>query len=75
METMTPLRLRVAELRGVKGWTQDELARRAGVNRVTVARIEAGGKRVDFEVLEKLADALGVEPGYLIERSKPKRRG
>lgn len=75
MDTMTPLRLRVAELRATKGWTQEELAERAGVGRITVVRIESNqNRRVDFDVLEKLADALGVDPGYLIERADKKRR-
>jgi XRE family transcriptional regulator, regulator of sulfur utilization len=76
MITMSPIRLRVKELRDVKGWTQEQLAEHAGLTRATVNRIERGQiERVEFKTLEALADALGVEPGYLIERSgKPKRR-
>lgn len=67
---MTPLQLRIAELRAVKGWTQEQLAETAGVSRVTVVRIESGrSRRVDLDVLEKLADALGVDPGYLVAKS------
>lgn len=69
---MSPLSLRVAELRAAKGWNQQELAERAGVNRATIRRIEAGSKRVDFDVLEKLADAFEVDPAVLIQR-KPKK--
>ena len=70
---MTPLQLRIAELRAVKGWTQDQLAEAADVSRVTVNRIESGrSRRVDLDVLEKLADALGVDPGYLIAKSTTK---
>lgn len=64
-----PLRLRVAELRSAKGWTQQELADRAGVGRVTITRIESDtNRRIDFDTLESLADAFGVEPGFLIAR-------
>jgi transcriptional regulator with XRE-family HTH domain len=71
---MSPIRLRVAELRKAKGWTQDALAQHAGVGRVTVNRIEnAGNRRIDYDVLEKLADALEVEPGFLIVR-EPSRQ-
>ncbi len=64
---MTPLSLRIREVRQVKGWTQAELARRAGIRRATVNRIEnARVKAIDLEVLEKLAKALGCDPGYLI---------
>lgn len=64
---MSPITLRVRELREVKGWSQAELARRAGVQRVTITLIEGQRtKGVDFETLERLARALEVDPGYLI---------
>lgn len=71
------LRLRVEELRTAKGWTQEQLAGEAGVSRVTVVRIESREdppKRVDLEVLEKLADALQVDPSFLIARAPVRRR-
>ena len=68
---MTPLSLRIKEIRQVKGWTQTELARRAGIRRATVNRIEnARVKAIDLEVLEKLAKALDVDPGYLIVKKR-----
>jgi transcriptional regulator with XRE-family HTH domain len=75
---MSPLVLRVRELREALGLTQAELAERAGVRRATVNRIEnARVTAIDLEVLEKLADALGVEPGFIIIRASggtsPKR--
>lgn len=67
---MSPLMLRVRELREALGLTQAELAERAGVRRATVNRIEnARVTAIDLEVLEKLGDALGVEPGFIIVRS------
>lgn len=67
---MSPLMLRVRELREALGLTQAELAKRAGVRRATVSRIEnAHVTAIDFEVLEKLGDALGVEPGFILVRS------
>ena len=67
---MSPLVLRVRELREALGLTQAELAERAGVRRATVNRIEtARVTAIDLEVLEKLADALGVEPSFIIVRS------
>jgi transcriptional regulator with XRE-family HTH domain len=67
---MSPLRLRVRELREALGLTQAELAEKAGVRRATVNRIEnAHVTAIDLEVLEKLADALRVEPGFLIVRA------
>ena len=67
---MSPLVLRVRELREALGLTQAELAERAGVRRATVNRIEnARVTAIDLEVLEKIADALGVEPGFVIVRA------
>lgn len=64
---MTPVNLRVRELREARGWSQSELAGRAGVSRLTVINIESGkSKGVDFSTLEGLAKALGVDAGYLV---------
>jgi transcriptional regulator with XRE-family HTH domain len=71
---MAPLRVRINELRTAKGWTQAELADAAGVTRATVNRLENGKPAsIDFAVLEKLADALEVDPGFLIVREKARR--
>ena len=77
MAEVSPIRLRVAELRAAKGWTQAELAERASIGRITVIRVESDtNKRIDYDVLEKLADALGVDAGYLIVHERDaKRRG
>lgn len=70
---MTPLRLRVKELREAKGFSQLELARRAEVRPATVIAIEKGRTTgVDFDVLERLAVALGVDPGFLVVRTAAK---
>lgn len=67
---MSPLRLRVRELREALGLTQAELADRAGVRRATVNRIEnARVTAIDLGVLEKIADVLRVEPGFIIVRA------
>ena len=68
---MNPLSLRIKEIRKAKDWTQAELAEKAGVRRATVNRIEnARVKAIDLEVLEKLAKALDVDPGYLIVKKR-----
>jgi transcriptional regulator with XRE-family HTH domain len=57
---------RLKEVRQRKALTQQQLAEKAGVNRVTIARIE-GGKDEPFPTtLRKVADALGVEPDELL---------
>ena len=58
---------RLKDVRQRKALTQQQLADRAGVNRVTIARIE-GGKDEPFPTtVRKVADALGVEPEDLLE--------
>ena len=66
---MSPVYLRVKELRVALGLTQAELAARAGIRRATVSRIENRQvTAIDFRVLERLADVLGVDPGFLFAR-------
>jgi transcriptional regulator with XRE-family HTH domain len=72
---MSPLGLRVREVRVQKGWTITELAERAKVRRATVSRIENTRVRaIDFDVLERIADALGVDPALLITRITKARK-
>ena len=66
---MTPIALRVKELRTGRGWTQEEVCKRAGITVATLSRIENGlTKGIDFTTLEKLARALEVHPAALIEQ-------
>ena len=64
--------LRLRELRRALGLTQSELAARAGIRRATVSRLENSRiTSIDLIVLEKLANLLGVEPGFLLSRTPP----
>jgi transcriptional regulator with XRE-family HTH domain len=66
---MLPIAKRLEELRTERGLTQAELADKAGVRRATVSDWEnEQRKRPVFDVLEKLAKALGVEPGDLLAK-------
>ena len=66
---MTAVVLRVRELREARGWSQRELARRAGVRQATLSAIENEQTTgIDFETLERLAEALGVDPAFLIAK-------
>ena len=68
---MSPLGLRIKELRSARGWSQRELSRRAGVRQATVSHLESGDvKTVDLSVLERLAKALQVDAGYLIVKKR-----
>lgn len=55
----------VRELRGIKGWSQIELAEAAGVTQPTISRIEGGSRRISDTYRVRIAQALEVEPHEL----------
>lgn len=51
-----------------KGWSQEKLAREAGISYQTLIKIERGGiKNPKIETIIKLSKALGIEIGKIIE--------
>ena len=59
------------KLRNKKGWTQERLAREAGISYNTLIKIERGGIRnPKLETLIKLAKALGVSLDRLVGPQK-----
>jgi transcriptional regulator with XRE-family HTH domain len=59
---------RIVYERTLKGWSQSELAKRAGIPLPTLNALEHGrrsGRRVAVEIAQKLARALGVTLDYL----------
>lgn len=58
---------RVRQLRDAKGWTQEALAGRAGLDRSYVAGIEAGLRNPSTKALARIARALGVTLSTLFE--------
>ena len=72
---MTPIHIKLRELRAEKGLTQEALAEIAQVRQGTISAIERNAtSRIDLKVLERLADALGCEPGDLVERVPAPRK-
>jgi transcriptional regulator with XRE-family HTH domain len=63
-------------LREEAGLSQDALADLARVTQSTVSSLELGkGRRVDLDILDRLAAALGVSPLDLFaNEAKPARR-
>jgi transcriptional regulator with XRE-family HTH domain len=49
---------RIASLRKLAGFTQEELAFRAGIQRTHLGRIESGKYAVTLETLQAIAEAL-----------------
>lgn len=52
--------LRILTLRKMREWSQDELARRAGLQRTHISRIEAGKYAVTLETIQAIAEAFGM---------------
>ena len=72
---MTPLIIRLREWRERRGLTQAELAKLARVRQPTISDLETGlSKAIRFEVLDRLAEALRVTPGELLEREPKAKR-
>jgi transcriptional regulator with XRE-family HTH domain len=49
----------VARLRVLRGWTQKELARRAGTRQPSIARLESGEREPSLSFLRRVVQALG----------------
>jgi transcriptional regulator with XRE-family HTH domain len=55
--------------------TQEELARRSGVGRATIAGLETGSRRAQPRTIQRLAGAIGVDPNELVElEASPAKR-
>ncbi len=59
--------MRLKQIREKRGWTQERLAEKVGVSRVTIARIETANRKPSLELLERLAKALKVKVGELLK--------
>jgi transcriptional regulator with XRE-family HTH domain len=57
----------IKRLRERRGLTQEALARKVGLHRVYLAQLEGQTKTPSLATLEKLAKALGVKVGRLLE--------
>jgi transcriptional regulator with XRE-family HTH domain len=63
----------VRAAREAAGLTQAELGERSGMVAPVVTRLESGSHFPSLASLLKVADALEVEPGELLERKKGKK--
>lgn len=60
--------MRVAALRKLHGWSQEELSLRAGLQRSHISRIEAGKYAVTFEVIQAIAEAFDMTVDLIDKR-------
>ena len=61
----------VRTLRQGKGWSQEEMAHRAGLHRTYVSQIERGVRNPTATVIERLAVTLGTKPSTLFANWVP----
>lgn len=59
--------MKIQQLREKRGITQEALAAKAGISRGYLARLETGRHDPTLTTLMKLAKALRVKPGALLE--------
>jgi DNA-binding Xre family transcriptional regulator len=76
---MSPLLIRLREEREAQRLSQGELADLAGTHQATISLLESGKtRRVDLDLIERIAKALGVAPESLFVGSPapraPRRR-
>ncbi len=62
------LALNLREQRRIKGMSQEELAHRADIDRTYISALERCVYAVSIDVLDRLAQALGVEAADLLHR-------
>ena len=68
MDAPHRLAANVRRLRKEKGWSQEAFAERASLHRTYISQVERAKKNVTISVLDRLAEALGVDPGELLRR-------
>lgn len=56
-------------------WTQEQLAERADLDRVTIVRIETGVASPKLDHLLLIAEALGMPLSYLVREQPPSASG
>ena len=66
MDVRHRLGLNVQRLRRAKGWSQEELAERAGLHRTYVSGVERGIRNPTITIVEKLAITLGASLDALV---------
>ena len=68
---MQPAGQMILQWRNAKGLTQFEVARRSGVSRPNLSAIEQGARDLTVETLRRIALALGIKAGMIIDGIGP----
>jgi len=64
-------RLRLREVRQSRGLSQDGLAAKAGMDVITIRRLERGDFQLKWAMVKRLAEALDITLEDLIDPSSP----
>jgi transcriptional regulator with XRE-family HTH domain len=59
--------INMQKLRKGKGWSQEQLSLKTGLHRAYIGQIERGEKNIGLINLEKIAKALGIKMGKLVD--------
>ena len=71
MDIRARLSHNMRRLRRSKDWSQEELAHQAGLHRTYISDLERGARNPTIEVVDKLAVALDVPVGDLLDAQEP----
>ena len=67
MDVQNRLAKNMRRLRQMKGWSQEEFAHRADIHRTYISDLERRARNPTITVVDKLAAALGVSLGELLD--------
>jgi transcriptional regulator with XRE-family HTH domain len=59
--------IRIRQIRETLGLQQEELAKRVGLTRASIANVEIGRQRLLLDGIERYAKALGTTPKQLLK--------
>jgi len=74
MDVRKQLASNLQRLRREKGWSQEDLAFESGIHRTYVSGLERGVRNPTLTVVQRLADALRVPFGSLLDPPARKAR-
>ncbi len=66
MDVRARLSGNMRQLRQMKNWSQEELAHQSGLHRTYISDLERGARNPTIEVVDKIAVALSVSCGDLL---------
>lgn len=58
---------KIAQLRKARGWKQEDLSLKSGIERSSLARMEAGGVNSTINKLRQIAAAFEISIGELVD--------